>query len=134
MSSLIADDLQITTDLCNDTLLEMGSTQFKTVCLLPRKDVTLHCALPDNTVIWSSPDLGTRVVHGSSPMGMLGSNIHLQYESYDLNNRCIRAIAIIVDIEKTMNGLELTCGTPIYIQCRSIFSTIFTVNVIGKKL
>ena len=101
----------------------MGSTAHETVCPLPGKDVTFNCVLPDNIVIWSSPHLGMQGILGSSPDGVvLGSNIYLQYISFDFDNMCIRARATILDIDKTMNGLELTCATTSYSQCRSIFS------------
>ena len=134
MFCLFPDDIQLTTDLCDDDISNMESTALKTVCLLPGKDVTLFCALPDAYVIWSSPDLGMQEIHGSSAFGMLGSKIQLEYNSFDANSMCIRTRATIVDIDKTMNGLEITCATFLFAPCRSIFSTTFTVNVIGKKL
>ena len=120
--------------MCDDSISDMGSTALETVCLLPGKDVTLNCELPYAYVIWSSPDLGMQEIHGSSAFGMLGSNIQLEYDSFDANSLCIRTRATILDIDKTMNGLEITCATFLFALCRSIFSTTFTVNVIGKKL
>ena len=133
---LVPDDIQLTTDWCNDSTSDMASTALETVCLLPGKNVTFNCALPDSIVVWSSPHLGMQGIHCFSPHGVLGSNIHLQYDSLDFNNKCIRARATILDIDKTMNGLEVTCATPCtnYHQCSQLrLSTTFTVNVIGKK-
>ena len=112
----------------------MGSTALKTVCLWPGKDVTLNCELPDAYVIWSSPDLGMQETNSSIAYGVLGSNIQLEYDSFDADSMCLRTRATILDINKTMNGLEITCAAFTYPQCRSIFSATFIVNVIGKKL
>ena len=94
----------------------------------------LNCALPDAYANWSSPDLGMQQIPSSIPNRLLWSNIELEHDSLHSDSMCIRTRATIVDIDKTMNGLEITCASLIYAHCRSSFSTTFTVNVIGKKL
>ena len=114
----------------------MSSTALNTVCLLPGKDVTIKCALPDSIAVWSSPHLGKQEIHSNMTNGVLGSAIELQHDSFELNLNtsyiCTRARAIILNIEKELNGLELTCSTINHAECQSIFSSTFMVNVIGK--
>ena len=108
------------------------------MCALPGKDVTLICALPDSVIIWSSPDIGQQEIHSSLSGADLGSDVHLQLDKfvYDLNTSyvCTTARAVILDIKKDLNGLQLTCSTTSYPLCRSVFSSTFMMIVIGKQI
>ena len=115
----------------------MSSTGLNNVCVLPGKDVTLNCALPDSILVWSSPELGQQEIHSSTPSGDLDFDVQLQLDNfvYDLNTSyiCVRARATILDIDEALNELELTCSTTSYDQCQSIFSSTFMISVIGEQ-
>ena len=131
--------MQLSTDFCIDSASDTSSTAANTVCLLPGKNVTLNCALPDIIIVWSNPDTGKQQpIHSGVCYADLGSDIHLQLDSfvYDLSTSylCTRASATILNIARELNGLELTCSTIPHSQCLSIFNSTFVISVIGKHL
>ena len=125
-------NIELSTDWCTDSIADIGTTPLKTICLLPEQDVSFNCSVPDRVIIWSSPQWGMQDIHGSNDIGELGSNIYLQLNSFDVNSTCTRATANILNTDRSMNGLELTCATTSFEECRLIFSTTLTLNVLGK--
>ena len=114
-------------DLCN----ENSPIAPTTVCALPGTDVSIYCALPDSTVTWSNADFGVIIVSIIREKANLGPHdIRLCFIGINATTQppCANASAMIQNISKSLDGLNITCMANNLART----SQVFVITVIGK--
>ena len=101
-----------------------------TVCVVAGTDVSIYCALPDSTVTWSSAQFGVSASSIFQKKANLGPDIDLCFIGVNYNTlpTCANASALIQNIPKSLDGLNITCKANNLAKT----SQVFVITVIGK--
>ena len=118
--------MQFVVDLCNENSPMAPST----VSVLAGTDVSIYCALPDSTVTWSSAQFGVSATSIFQKKANLGPDIRLRFigVNYSTQPPCANASAMIQNISKSLDGLNITCRANNLAET----SHVFVITVIGK--
>ena len=118
-----------TADFCNGSMTTFSDT----ASFLPGQNVTIACSLPNNFMIWSSPQFtsDTLVVSDTPILGVTSGTRLDGAIIFTLTNviagppPCYTATATIANIQESMQGLNLTCTDGMYV-------ANLIIDVIGK--
>ena len=116
-----------TANFCNGSMTTFNGT----TCFVPGQDVTITCSLPNNLVIWDSPQFTSGNIGLSEVLGMTNGTRLDGAIVLNLTNviagppSCVTATATIANIQESMQGLSLTCSDG------NILASV-TIDVIGK--
>ena len=102
-----------------------------TACVFPGTDVSIYCALPDSTVTWSNAQFGMNWTSIFQKKAILGPDIHLWFIDVksDAQQTCANSSAMIQNIPKSLDGLDITCRANTMVKTSS---QVFLITVIGK--
>ena len=123
------DDLHlVTADLCHEEQ-QTGLTVI-TLCVLPGNDVRIYCAVPDSSVTWINLEYGTEATSNFKRDVEFGP-VNLHFIGLEgSGNICANSSATVDNIQKPVDGLNVTCSTSTSGQS----SYLFEINVIGERM
>ena len=124
----------VTADLCFVEEQQAGLI-VNTFCVMPGSDVRIYCAVPDSSVTWTNVEYGTEVISRYTSEVEFGPVFELNFIRFENASTstfdiCANASATVNNIEKYLDGLNVTCSTAILNE----MSYFFEINVIGKQI